>query len=86
MSVSLIQAFSREQRLYKLYRGLRAFRTGFSRKNVNRSDAYHMQYLTRWIRERMLEALKSLPHAYPEDAAALIQTAKEYNDMIFEHW
>jgi hypothetical protein len=34
----------------------------------------------------MSEALKSLPEAYPQDAAALIEIAKECDDKMFEEW
>jgi hypothetical protein len=34
----------------------------------------------------MSEALKSLPEAHPQDAAALIETANEYDNKMFEEW
>ena len=34
----------------------------------------------------MSEALKTILAANPQDAAALIEIAKEYDDKIFEEW
>lgn len=82
--VSLVEAFSRIPKLYRIRRCLHAFRNGFSGNNANRTDEHQAQYLENWVRDRMSEALKSLPEAYPQDAAALIETAKECDDKMFE--
>jgi hypothetical protein len=34
----------------------------------------------------MFKALKSLPEAHPQDAAALIEITKEYDGKMFEEW
>ena len=81
---SLIEAFSKILKLFKIRHCLQAFHNGFTRNNVNRSNEYHTQHLASWIRNRMCEALKSLPKAYPQDAAALIRTANEYDENFFE--
>ncbi|KUJ07307.1 uncharacterized protein LY89DRAFT_362851 [Mollisia scopiformis] len=71
-------------KLYRIRRCLHAFRNGFSRSNANRTDEHQAQHLKSWVGDRMSEALKSLPEAYPQDAAALLETANEYDDKMFE--
>ncbi|MCJ1243689.1 hypothetical protein MMC30_000886 [Trapelia coarctata] len=79
-----VEAVSKTRNLYQTHRCLRAFRNGFSTKNVNRSEEHQVEYMKSWVRDRVSEALKSLPQAYPEDAAVLIETAKEYDDKMFD--
>ncbi|MCJ1391367.1 hypothetical protein MMC18_004230 [Xylographa bjoerkii] len=81
----LAEAISRTLKLHRIRRCLHAFRDGFSR-NVSGSDEHQVQYLASWIEEKISEALKSLPAAYPQDAAALIEITKEYDDKMFEHF
>jgi hypothetical protein len=70
--------------LHRLRQCLCAFRNGFSGNNVNHSDEHQAQYLESWVRDRTLKALKSLQEAHPQDAGALIETAKEFDDKMFE--
>lgn len=82
--ISLVEAFSKMQKLHTIRRSLLSFRKGFSSNNVGRFDEHQVEYLTRWIRDRVIEALKSIQQAYPQDAAALIEISKEYDDKIIE--
>jgi hypothetical protein len=69
--------------VYELRRRLQAFRDGFSETEVSRSDE-HQMHLTNWVKDRLSQALKSTQNVYPRDAAALIETAKEYDEKMFE--
>lgn len=81
---SLIKAFSRMQKLHRIVRCLQQFNDGFSGTEVNHSDEHQMQDLANWIRARTTDALKSSAKAYPQDAAALIEIAKKYDDLTME--
>lgn len=82
-SLSLIQAFSKIPKLYKVHQGLQGFRNGFSTSNVKRTEE-EMKYLANWIKLRTSESLKSLSGAHPQDGAALIEIAKEYDEKMVE--
>ena len=84
--LSLVEAFSRIQNLRKVRRCLQTFRDGYTRKNLNSSDKTQVEYLANWIRDRMSKALKSIQEVDPQDAAALIEIVKEYDNKIFEEW
>lgn len=71
-------------KLYEICRCLQAFQKGFTGNNTKRTDEHQTQYMVSWARSRISQALDWLPKAYPEDAAALIEIVKEYDDEIFE--
>ncbi len=58
------------------------FCNGFS--GNDHSNEHQTKYLASWVRDRMYEALKSLPETHPQDAAVLIKTASEYDDNMFK--
>ncbi|KAL9112520.1 MAG: hypothetical protein Q9187_007753 [Circinaria calcarea] len=83
-NISLVEAFSRMQKLHMIRQRLHSFRKGFSSNNASRFDEHQVEYLACWIRDRVTEALESIQEAYSQDAAALIEISKEYDDKIFE--
>ena len=50
------------------------------------SNEHQIQHLKGWCRDRLSHALVSLPNAYPQDAAVLIEMAKEYDVKMFDEW
>jgi hypothetical protein len=80
--ISINKAFCQIQKLYEFRRCLQEFRRGFSGTEANRSDGHQIQDLTNWMRARMSDTLTSSPKVYPQDAAALIEIGKEYDEKM----
>ena len=81
MVASLKSAFLKIKGFYKVSRCLQSFRKGFLTAT---SGTLHESLLMDWIKNMTIKALDSLQGAFPEDSAALIKTAREYDDGMFE--
>ena len=79
---SMIEVFSRVTKFYHFYRCLGKFQDAFIKSNKDGSDEDQIKLLKTWIRERLLDALRSQQVAHPQDAACLIKIVKEHGDEV----
>ena len=54
----------------------------FLRNNCSRASEREIHQLANWIKDRVSQALKFLPNAYPQDSVALIGITKLYDDEM----
>ena len=71
-------------KLYQLWRCLQAFQKVFPRNYMEGSNEHQTQHLKSWGRDRLSHALVSIQYACPQDAAALIEMIKEYDDKMLD--
>ncbi|KAI9832827.1 MAG: hypothetical protein M1826_000993 [Phylliscum demangeonii] len=77
----LADALCRARKFYGIHRNLEQFLSGVRTTHVDRSVD---DRLVDWIKNRLGEALKSMPEAYPEDAVALVEIVHDYDDGMLE--